>query len=516
MPFNFLSTVIQRLRTVIQSIRQSLRKGLRLVLISLLISIGIVSLGLQTKASAAQTVVLKYRDLRVSVPIEALNDLPAASQTSEDLSAFLEQIPLTVETIDRYLKDDIPDVGIPLSPDQALFVGIQLNKTIGDPLGRESLPQLGEALAKSFQDDQAITFSEIAQNYPDNQVGIDLSSLQQLHSDLHVFITKIQPILGAVDYLLPELVCNCELESRLTPVPELLLQQQNIASRPQADLLLATAVQTDFSTCVSSEHRAATAAKYAHLRDRSSQKFAQVLNTSLSNPTQDDSMTAPVRSQLVRAELLKANADYAAQFSLVANPAPPRSTAPALKLSTESDIIAPTAEPIAESVIFTFGPLRPSFKIADLQAFAETSDLPRGWRFYFNVANIDAKQFHKALVEEVELDTVQLSSVFNSLIGEYVLFQASRVVHTPAQTANIQALRSAIILSAADDNKISLLELLTHYPASNVIVEGLNLVRFTGNLKHDGIVNTTTAGLESMLLQMQANAADHVCACEES
>lgn len=489
------------------------------MLISLLISMGIVSLGLQTQASAAQTVVLKYRDLNVSIPISSLSDLSAASQTSDELGAFFAQIPLPVETVDRFLKDEIPDVGIPLSQDQALFVGIQINKSIGDPLGRESLPQLGTAIAKSFQDDQAITFLEIAQNYPGNEVGIELSRLQQLHSDLSVFIEKIQPILGAVDYLLPELVCNCELESILTPVPVLLLQSNQSsdhqASLAQTDALLTAAAQTDFGTCVSPEQRAATAAKYAHLRTGLSQEFAQALDTSLGESARDHSMTAPVRSQLVRTELLKANADYAAQFLLAEAPVTQRSTASVPGLSTESDVIAQTAEPIAESVIFSFGPLRPSFKIADLQEFAETAKVPRGWRFYFSVANIDAKQFHKALVEEVELDPVQLSSVFNSFIGEYVLFQASRVVHTPTQTANIQALRSAIILSAADDNKISLLELLTHYPASNVIVEGLNLVRFTGNLKHDGIVNTTTAGLENMLLQMQANAADQVCECEE-
>ena len=41
------------------------------------------------------------------------------------------------------------------------------------------------------------------------------------------------------------------------------------------------------------------------------------------------------------------------------------------------------------------------------------------------------------------------------LPGEYALFQAGQVIHPPNRTANMQTLRSAILLSLSEDNQIS-------------------------------------------------------------
>ena len=109
-----------------------------------------------------------------------------------------------------------------------------------------------------------------------------------------------------------------------------------------------------------------------------------------------------------------------------------------------------------------------------------------------------------------------LDDILNNLIGEYILFQVGQVIHTPSKQANIQALRSALILSAMDDDKISILEFLQNYPTRRVMIEGLNLVRTAKNFKEKGIVKTSTARLEDILVELQEFGAENDCNCGDT
>ena len=72
-------------------------------------------------------------------------------------------------------------------------------------------------------------------------------------------------------------------------------------------------------------------------------------------------------------------------------------------------------------------------------------------------------------------------------MGNVVLDQISEAIHTPSRTADRQALRAALILSASRDyssgstvnsrNSISLIEIIQNYPNSEVEVEGEVLER---------------------------------------
>jgi hypothetical protein len=170
--------------------------------------------------------------------------------------------------------------------------------------------------------------------------------------------------------------------------------------------------------------------------------------------------------------------------------------------------------PIAENIIIAVGPIRPSFAIQDLDRFVETGIVPSGWRFFFSVAGINAEEFRTALTTEVDIDVLFIDRRLNGLLGEYLLFQVGQVIHTPSEDANIQAIRSALIFSAVDDGRISLLEFLRNYPSTNIVIQGLNLARFGRALQNQGLVTSQTAGLEDMLLELQAGVAENICDCE--
>lgn len=137
----------------------------------------------------------------------------------------------------------------------------------------------------------------------------------------------------------------------------------------------------------------------------------------------------------------------------------------------------------AERLVFTYGPLRPSFSISELEAFAAGGRVPSSMRFYLNVANADPDVVRAILSEEFDLSLQFVDQKFNTLLGEFVLFQMGKIIHTPSREANIQALRSALVLSVSDDNKISLIEFMRNYPTRELHIDGIKLSQVARNLR---------------------------------
>jgi hypothetical protein len=86
------------------------------------------------------------------------------------------------------------------------------------------------------------------------------------------------------------------------------------------------------------------------------------------------------------------------------------------------------------------------------------------------------KPFPTALLQVLSCtDALFMGTHLNGILGEYLLFQVGQIIHTPSEEANIQAMRSALIFSAVDDGRISLLEFFAnlsiyrcHYPGSKI------------------------------------------------
>ncbi|MFG6098820.1 alpha/beta hydrolase [Leptothoe sp. ISB3NOV94-8A] len=165
-------------------------------------------------------------------------------------------------------------------------------------------------------------------------------------------------------------------------------------------------------------------------------------------------------------------------------------------------------------VTTTLGPLLISISTDELVTFVETGELPPSWPLYMKVAGVDKENFRKILTSEFELDLLSLDQFLNQLLGEYILFQLGRIIHTPSRQGNIQALRGTILLSAADDNKASLLEILQKYPARELFVDIATLSRFGRNLDARGGVGTATASLEDLLVEIQVAVAADICDCD--
>ncbi|WP_041596277.1 alpha/beta hydrolase [Halothece sp. PCC 7418] len=169
----------------------------------------------------------------------------------------------------------------------------------------------------------------------------------------------------------------------------------------------------------------------------------------------------------------------------------------------------------AEKVTFQYGVITVNFRVDDLTTFAETGEYPSVWNTYFGIANVSPENFRALLLKEISVDPIALHKRLNSLLGEYLLFQVSRVVHGKAGNSNIQVLRSSLMRSALSNNQLTFLEFLQNFPLSVVVIEGLNLKRFARNVGQQGVVGTVTTGVDDLLLELQSEAADEICDCPE-
>lgn len=137
----------------------------------------------------------------------------------------------------------------------------------------------------------------------------------------------------------------------------------------------------------------------------------------------------------------------------------------------------------AEQVVLKYKVFRESVSVQELSTFSETGELSPSLQSLFSLAQQDPEQVRRSLNQEVQASPVVLDRLLNSFVGGFLLEQVSQTVHTPSDQANHQALRAALVLSSAKDNRLSLMEVIQNYPTNEVEVEGERLLNAYLQLK---------------------------------
>jgi len=403
----------------------------------LLLGLGLTLMLLSSRASASQTVLLQSFDHSLSIPLAELRSFAGGAEPSMELEEFLESNDYEPVEVRRWLQTEIPvQVGIIFPED---FILYQINKTLGDRLGRQDLDSLKTALNRAVQRDQSLSIVEVMEEYPKSEVRLTLNRLEQVYQDVNLILTRIEPLLRLVDLVLPEIVCDCGrnipvgVDGKVIPVP--------------------------------------TAYDQAHT------VMGEVLAIAPPSPS-------PPQTSRFSSDLLLSQRAY--------NP--------------------------DKRLVFTFGPFRPSITVGELATFAETGQLSRGWRNYLSLAGVRQEDVRHALTSPVSVDLLTLDNLLNTMPGEFLLYEVGQVVQTPQGSASIEAMRAAIILSAANDNTLTMLELLQNYPTSQIQVNGTRLARLGKQLgSRAGLEQEVSQilDLEGWLVQIKASEIDDLCHCED-
>jgi hypothetical protein len=131
----------------------------------------------------------------------------------------------------------------------------------------------------------------------------------------------------------------------------------------------------------------------------------------------------------------------------------------------------------AEEIVFKHGIASHSVSIEDLENFAATGEMSRSVSFLFDFTKQNPYVARRILVQEFPVETVMVSNLANSAPGEVVLSGLTQLIYPKSDRASVEALRGAIILSASDDNKISLIEIFRNYPTQQMYVDGKILAK---------------------------------------
>lgn len=121
----------------------------------------------------------------------------------------------------------------------------------------------------------------------------------------------------------------------------------------------------------------------------------------------------------------------------------------------------------AESITLIVGPLNRSIQVTALEELAENQTASGDLATVLKVAKQSPEAASKLLSREIPFDLVQADRLLTSPIGDSLLGQIGKVM--APRSSNLvgdKAMRAAILLSLADDGKLSVLEVLRRYPTN--------------------------------------------------
>ncbi len=122
-------------------------------------------------------------------------------------------------------------------------------------------------------------------------------------------------------------------------------------------------------------------------------------------------------------------------------------------------------------VIEIGGPLEASIAVKDLEIFAKTGKTTKTISQALGISKVNPNTVRGLMTLELGADVTNLAKVLYSKLGQNVTKGVAEVVQTRHNYESHKALRSAIILAAADDNKISVLEVLQKYPTEEMHID---------------------------------------------
>lgn len=123
----------------------------------------------------------------------------------------------------------------------------------------------------------------------------------------------------------------------------------------------------------------------------------------------------------------------------------------------------------AEKIYINYAPLQFSVSVKALETYALEGKIePEFGQFARFLKEEQLEKLRKLLVSRADLDVVAVSQFLYSPEGEVILKKLSEVIQTQAGQGGFYAMRSALILAAADKEGLTPLNVLKKFPTSGI------------------------------------------------
>lgn len=159
----------------------------------------------------------------------------------------------------------------------------------------------------------------------------------------------------------------------------------------------------------------------------------------------------------------------------------------------------------AERIYASYAALERSISVAALEVYAKEGKLVDNLGLYTKYLNPQQlAQLRRVLLARVDLDVVATSQFFYTPLGETLLERLGQVIQTESRQPGFYALRSALILAAADPEGLTLLNVLRKFPTSSIRIDLARSLQIVEELQ--GLVNQTNQAI-ALVKQQSATEA---------
>jgi predicted dienelactone hydrolase len=138
----------------------------------------------------------------------------------------------------------------------------------------------------------------------------------------------------------------------------------------------------------------------------------------------------------------------------------------------------------AEQIRLTYGAVERTISVESLATYAREGEMSADLRAYIRYINQPQLQnLRQVLNARADFSPVAVSQFLYSDQGEILLRQLGEVIRTDANLSGFYALRSALILAAADPDGLTLLNVLKEFPLKSVRIDLGHTLQLTRNLE---------------------------------
>ena len=137
----------------------------------------------------------------------------------------------------------------------------------------------------------------------------------------------------------------------------------------------------------------------------------------------------------------------------------------------------------AEEILLDYGPLEFSLSVESLEIYAREGKIKGKLRDYARfLTPKQLEQLKTGLVTSAEITPLAVAQFLYSTQGEKILEQVGQVVQTKARQPGFYAIRSALILSAADEEGLTPLNILRKFPTYGIRINSAKGFQIIENL----------------------------------
>lgn len=135
--------------------------------------------------------------------------------------------------------------------------------------------------------------------------------------------------------------------------------------------------------------------------------------------------------------------------------------------------IVPLPTLAAQNIEVTYEIFESSISIKELERFAKDGKTEGSIAAF--AGNLDSQQLtdlRRLLLRPIKLTSVEVSQFFNTPIGENILKRVAQIIQTESGRADFYAIRSALILAAAEQPQgFTILDILQKYPINSIEID---------------------------------------------